>query len=46
MNIMTIVVKGVPVEVWKRLKIHAIEQDRTLQDEIVIAIQAYLDRAA
>ena len=41
-----VIVRDVPVDLWKRLKLRAIEDDHTLQVAVVRAIQAYLERAA
>jgi hypothetical protein len=46
MDVKTVVVKGIPVLVWKRLKLRALERDQTLQSILVQAIEAYLTKAA
>lgn len=46
MDTTQIVVRKVPVELWKQLKIRAVKDNLTLQDALVKAIQTYLQRAA
>ncbi len=38
-----IVVRRVPVALWKRLKIRAVEEGRTLQELVAVAIERYLE---
>jgi hypothetical protein len=41
----SIVVKRIPIELWKRLKIKAVTEDRTIQAVVADAIQRYLESA-
>ena len=46
MSTMQIVVRKIPIDLWKQLKIRAVEDNLTLQDALVKAIETYLQRAA
>jgi hypothetical protein len=39
----TILVRAIPVALWKRLKIRAVSDDETLGTTLVKAIEKYLD---
>lgn len=41
-----IVVREIPVDLWKRLKLHAVDKNQTIQTTLVQAIEAFLQRAA
>ena len=41
-----IVVREIPVDLWKRLKLHAVGKNETLQTTLVKAIENYLESAA
>ncbi len=40
-----IVVRRIPVELWRRLKVKAAAEGRTLQELVAAAIQRYLEGA-
>jgi hypothetical protein len=41
-----IVVRAVPVDLWKQFKIRAVQDNRTIQDALVKALETYLNQAA
>ena len=41
-----IVVREVPVDLWRAFKIRAVQDNQTIQDALVKALQTYLSQAA
>ncbi len=41
-----VVVRAIPIDLWKQLKIRALEQDQTVTDALIQAIRNYLQSAA
>lgn len=37
-----VVVKAIPIDLWRKLKLRAVEEDSTLQATLAKAIQQYL----
>lgn len=42
----TIVVRHIPVDLWKRFKIHTVQNDITIQVAVAKAIEQYLQKSA
>lgn len=40
-----VVVKAIPIDLWRKLKLRAVEEDATLQATLAKAIQRYLESA-
>lgn len=40
-----VVVKAIPIDLWRKLKLRAVEEDSTLQATLAKAIQRYLESA-